>query len=162
MCQFPGDPERSRIADQLLDLATRLGMSEPQEYRVRRAAAPKDPHVHRMPPAPGSAVFTGPVYGPVTVGGGHAPEDPLAGQVAAALHQVLARLPEAGLEADADRAVREEARAALETTRREPGQRRRLRTAVSRVCQALVTGAASGTANPVVAELTHQLLNLPY
>ncbi|MEU6261726.1 hypothetical protein [Saccharopolyspora shandongensis] len=153
------DEEVSRLASQLVAaIVTQID----EHLASKRAADPTDrpvsprggARVHRMP-TQYTTVFTAPVNAPVHIGGSPEPDVVL---VQRALTHVLERLPEAGLPQRVERDIRRTTTAALDEAERlvQP-QRGQLRRLLGQVSTALITGAASGGANPVVQELVRGL-----
>ncbi|GAA2819584.1 hypothetical protein [Saccharopolyspora taberi] len=128
--------------------------------RVRRIdqqppAGTGDSHIHLMT-RHHTTIITGTVYThTINTGGGADADDPAVAQLQRVLRQVLQRLPEAGLSRRAERAVRRRVVEAMEASSQiqDPQPAHRLRSLVGQVSTALVTGIASGGANPLAGEL---------
>ena len=103
-----------------------------------------------------TTIITGTVYAQtVNTGSGATHDDPAVAQLQRVLHQVLQRLPEAGLSRRAERVVRRRIVQALQacSETQDPQPAHQLRSLTGQVSTALITGIASGGANPVAGEL---------
>lgn len=126
--------------------------------RGRKAGVHSGNHVHHVV-APHTTIFINTVYAP-SGGPGSSSEASLRA-VQQALHTVLERLPEAGLDRPHERAVRRQATEALRETEGIQPRRRRLRRLLHSLSTALVTGIASSGAHPLATELVTYLQQLP-
>lgn len=144
-----------QIDQQLERHRRRPDLPAPRSARRSQEGVHSGNHVHHIV-APYTTIFQGDVYTD-TVQAGSPSTDARLDEVQRMLRTILERLPETGLDRKCERAVRRQTMTALSEAQGVQPQPRQLRRLLHKVSTALVTGIASGGANPLASELLKQL-----